>query len=537
LPRYLSLDWDHNQLHIVAATVSGNTVRVQRAAVWQETQSPNVAEAEALGKLLRQRLKDAGIAAAPVLACVGRERVILKEVRYPAVAPAEEPAVVRFQAVKELTDPADEVVIDYTPLGTAPTGERRALVLIVRRELLQAYQVLCQAAGLKLAALTPRPFGTAACLERATEPSAAFAAAPLATGAAPATVAVLTVAERWAEFCILRGDTLVFARAVAVGPTLAGEVRRSLIVHAGQSPQVPVQAVYLAGGGDDAALRERLQDLLGLPVRLLDPFAGAARQELPATGRGAFSGAVGLLHAQASKTGLPINFAHIKQAQSERDPNRRRYILAAACAAVLLLAGAAWCYGQLADADKQIAELTAVNTQLDTQLVPVEEDAKYLKGLSDWNDTGVVLLDELYDLTERFPRDPNVRLMELQYVSLPTTGKDKHIGAITISGIASEDQYAQTFVARLEEEHRFYRISVPDMTVNNTGVDRQFRRKFTTRVDLVKRPPSEYRVSLDTDEDDSRTGRSRNRSRSRGGAGGQNGRGRGGAGGAGGFGD
>jgi Tfp pilus assembly PilM family ATPase len=501
LARYLALDWDHNLLQVVSATVGGGTVRVQRAAAWQEAQSPNPADAEALGRLLRERLKDAGIAPAPVLACVGRERVILKEIRYPAVAPAEEPAVVRFQAVKELTDPPDEVIIDYTPLGTAPNGERRALALIIRRELLQTYQALCQGAGLKLAGLTPRPFGTAACLERQAEPPGAtgFATAPRAAPTGPAVVAVLTVAERWAEFCVLRGSTLIFARAVAVGPTLVGEVRRSLMVHAGQAPQHPVQALYLAGTGDHAELRERLQDLVGLPVHTFDPFGRADGADVPAAGRGGFSGAVGLFHAQADRAGLPINFVRIKQPQPERDPNRRRYVLAAALAVVLLLAGTAWCYFQLADADKELAELNVASADLDGKLVPVEEDAKYLKALGDWNDGGVVWLDELYDLAERFPKDPNLRLTEVQCIPRTATGKDKHVGTITVIGITTEDRYAQEFSGRLSEESRYYLIGPLDIVANNTGLNfQQFRRKFTTRLDVIKRPPNEYRLTLET---------------------------------------
>src|SRR5581483_6435096 len=104
--------------------------RIQRAEVWAQPHSPNVALAEDLGKWLKLKLKEAGIAPAPVLACIGRDRVILKDLRYPPVPPADEAGVIRFQAVKELTDPPNEVVIDYAPV---PNGgsERRAFALII----------------------------------------------------------------------------------------------------------------------------------------------------------------------------------------------------------------------------------------------------------------------------------------------------------------------------------------------------------------------------------------------------------------------
>ena len=174
------------------------------------------------------------------------------------MAAAEEPAIVRFQVLKELSDAASEVIIDYTPIGEAAPGEeRRALVLTVRRELLAAYQRLCQAAGLKLLALTPRPFGTLACLRESVkkwEGTGAFAEVHK-NGSPQAAVALLTAAENWSEFCLVRGDTLLLARSLPAGPTLPAEVRRNLAMYTAQSPRHVVSGLYLAGNGETAGGR------------------------------------------------------------------------------------------------------------------------------------------------------------------------------------------------------------------------------------------------------------------------------------------
>src|SRR5205823_9440805 len=147
LARYLALDWDQNQLAVVSLNVRGRTVRVEKAASWPEEGSPNPSDAADLGRRLRERLREAGIGPAPLLACLARDRVSLKEIRYPAVPDAEEPDLVRFQAVKDLSEAAEEVVIDYTRYPSPPEAtERRALVLIARRELVAAYQTLAAAA-------------------------------------------------------------------------------------------------------------------------------------------------------------------------------------------------------------------------------------------------------------------------------------------------------------------------------------------------------------------------------------------------------
>jgi hypothetical protein len=475
-------------MHIVAATTRRGTVRIDKCIVWQEPQTPNPAEAETLGKLLRERLKEAGISPAPVLACIGRDRLILKDLRFPAVPEAEEPAVVRFQAVKELTDAPDEVVIDYTCVGNGNGGERRALALIARKELVEAYKSLCKAAGLKLAGLTPRMFGVAAGLTHVMG-TTTVTPAPEPPDAA---VAVVALGEGWGEFCVVREGEVFFTRSVDPGQGLAGEVRRNLAVYAGQAPRDPVRAVYVAGGSEHASLRERLRDMLDVPVHAFDPFSGGERTDLPAAGRGGFAGAVGLLYADT----LPINFLKPREPKPVKDPNQRRLAFAAALAAALVLAAVVYGYTQVNNLDQQVKAQRRKNDDLDKDLIVLGEEDKRFKALSDWDRKGVNYLDELYDVTQKVESIQSLRIN--RFAATPKDDpKDKKVARITLEGMVSGDsKQANRFIDALALEGN-RRMDVLG-TGETSGPPRLqgFRFKFTQNVDVEKLDPKHYAVRL-----------------------------------------
>ncbi|CAN5317249.1 hypothetical protein BH10PLA2_BH10PLA2_23300 [soil metagenome] len=488
MARFLALDWDHKQLQIVAANVGKGGTKILQAVALAEEQSPNPGDAEALGTLLKERLKTAGISPAPDYFCIGRDRVILKEVRYPAVPAHEEPAIVRFQAIKEITDPPDEVILDFAPIGRATdVGDRRALVLVVRRELLKTYETICAAAGLKLAGLTPRPFGLLACLQEVL--------AQGGSGEAPdASVGVVAVTSNWAEFCVVRNNQLIFTRQLSPGGNLLGEIRRNLSVYNGQSTVNPVRSLYLAGSTAHAELREKLQESLGFPVHFLDPFSSSDRQDLPVANRGAFTGAVGLLLLRSQSAELPINFVHPKQPKAPINPNRRTYF-AAAAAAVFLLAGGIYAgYSVLSDKERTVETLLSQKTNLEKQLLVLEEEDKKIKRIGEWANSEVNWLDELYDMIDRFPDTDATRLT--MFKGEPGTqavnSKDgKHQARIELSGVSGEERAElDSIIAHLNEEgyRPFPIVTAP----NQSGDRRNYPRKFTDKIDLDPRPPEKY---------------------------------------------
>lgn len=506
MAKFIALDWDHHQLHLVEGNVGRGSAQVNKAVMFNEDREPFLGNAEELGQRLKERLKESGVKPAPVLACIGRDRLILKEIRHPQVPKNQEPSVVRFQVTKDLTDNVDDVIIDYIPLP-GHGDSQRALGIIVRRDLVETYQNLCKAAGLKLAGLTLRPLALSSCLKEVVSQSP-LAAVPEAAGGV---VALVTLGEKWAELIIARGDVVLLTRTLNNGPGLAGEIKRNLALHSAHAPKDPVTALYLALGGDNPALRGKLENLLDIPVRPFDPFAGAEKPELPDRARGSFAGAVGLLHLQSQyPKGLPANFLKPKEAKPEENESRRAVLL---CILLfIVVAGGLLVIGRkkLKEKEKELTGLRLSVSMLDQQKLKLQRDARELEMLSEWDN--VPWLDEVYDLAHRIPTiSDSFRVMKLEGSTIaPQTSRrrrnssrDEYAAVFRLEGYAPDnkpvDELVRSFQRDLNKKGAgYYRPTTPKIT------QQRFRRtkQFSVTIGIKKRSPEEYQRSFNQKEDD-----------------------------------
>jgi hypothetical protein len=502
--KYLAIDIDPQGLFVAAGSARGGAVRVERALAWADEGGPpllSARTAQAIGEQLRERLKEAGIAPAPVLVAVGRDRVILKELRYPAVPPAEEPALVRFQAMKELTESPDEVVLDYAPLVNGvpdPASERRSMAVVVRRDVFAAVQAMCAAAGLKLAGVSPRPFAVAAGIARA------FATGSALPPEAPTeAVAVLTLGTQGGEFTVVRGGQVSFTRAVPAQvlvsePLLLAEVRRNLAVYAGQNPAHPVQAVYVAEAEDGVGgWANRLRAALAVPVHPFDPLADAAADVPPAL-RGRFAGPVGLLAGRAADA-LPINFAAPRQPRAEKDPKRKQILVAALALVALVLGGAVYGFLQLDASNTKLAMLRQEKADLEEFLKKAEPDAKRLDAVTQWEGQSVPWLDELFDMTDRFPSGDEVRVNSLIAKTLPPpdpkTGRPAFSGDIDLLVATKNPDAVARLITTINQENTAKSKYYVGAQVTNAGVvggGTPYRELFKVFTRVNRRPPEEY---------------------------------------------
>lgn len=114
------------------------------------------------------------------------------------------------------------------------------------------------------------------------------------------------------------------------------------------------------------------------------------------------------------------------------------------------------------------------------------------RALDEWTGSEIDWLDELYDLTDRFPNPNNVRLVQFTGDPMTHTAKNAHVARLTLKGIMNNDYQALNQLESRLVNDGHYRVE-PKVLGRNTAADRfRFPQQFTARVEVEKLPPDKY---------------------------------------------
>lgn len=414
MSRYLAIDIDGVGLCVATGAARGSALVVERMLHWTDGSFPlTSSNASSLGVRFRESLKAEGISVNGLLVAVGRERVILKDLRYPPVPVAEEPNLVRFQAMKDIVEAPEDVLLDYVPSGESG-NERKATVVILKRDEFETIRSFAASAGLKLLSVTPRPFTVAAALRRALRSGTT----PLPPNANSA-IAVVFVGPHGGEFSVIHSDQIIFTRTIsplALSNTenLIAELKRNLVLAEGTNNSVG--AVYFVES-ESHSRAEQLSRHLSIPVHVFDPLTEALTP-CPADLAGRLASAVGLLALKTADS-FPINFVFPRQPKAEIDPTKKGLLWGALAAVLLLGLGAVYGYAWQSRNNQAYSIALARKKSVEDDLARIEVDVRRLQAAEDWSKREVVWLDELYDLFCRFTDIDRSRISSLTAQSLP----------------------------------------------------------------------------------------------------------------------
>jgi hypothetical protein len=237
-------------------------------------------------------------------------------------------------------------------------------------------------------------------------------------------------------------------------------------------------------------------------VHALDPFARDVGLQHPGE-RGGYTAAVGLVAAWAAPRQLPVNFIQPKEPVKQSDPETRKAVQAGALIGVIALGLVVICWMILSSRQNELAELHARDAELTAQLSNLGPDAKHIEALKEWTATNVSWLDELYDLTARFPWREGFRLTDLsggekpqaQAAFVKTKVKDKYAGRMVLNGEVpvSEDRLVDDLKTALADPgHRPGQLSLASDTGAQAAKKGKSHKTFGLPVDVVSQPSFRY---------------------------------------------
>ncbi len=472
----LAVQWDRENLDFVLAEQQGGAVKMRTAG-----SAPLVnQDGDALppGEVLRQELERLGVRKPDVLIGLSRSQVDVAPLELPPASDSELPELVLNQVLRDAGDIADEGVVDFVPLDTASDQARHVFAFIVDRGTLDQVKQVCEQAKAKPVAVVYRPLACVTLLRRIVPQS-------------QQTMILATVQGGEADLSIVRQGRLAYTRTARLGDMesveaaaqkLTIEVQRSLAA-ASLTPGAEDQHMYVFGSLEGSErLVELLADNLGVPVSLLDPLRNDPITGAVPENASRIAPLLGMVHEHFAD-GHPLDFLHPKQPPPP--PNHWRRVGGyAAVAALLLICFGYYQWNARANADADLDKLRGSLKTLTKKLEKVQQKQRVVLAVQNWQGDGVNWLDELYDITSRFPQGSDALVRKLN-VSPGRGGTS----VIDMAVQVRDPKVVTQMGDRIRDPHH----DVRSKRVSERSSSKDYPWQFETQITLRPRTVRQYR--------------------------------------------
>ncbi|WP_417737379.1 hypothetical protein [Rosistilla oblonga] len=426
MAKQLAIEWDDNEIRVVAARPRGNRFVVTDVF----TVDISGAKSDAIGKQLADALAERGLQKLPTLVAIGRGRAELRQLSLPAIPDEELPDVVRFQAVRQFAAAGERAAIDYLPIARSETAVEVAAAALAPEHIDEIRRV-CAPSELQLQRIVLRPTAAAALFQLLKQPDSGE------------TILIDTLADE-VDLIVMRGKTPAFLRSVRVPTdeqarlrTIVNETRRSLMaVRRDGSNSSQRQIIVWGNPAFHTELRQQLTEQLGIEAKSVDPFSLVETPaELP-NGMpqhvGRFAPLLGLLEGDVLKGQGLIDFLNPRR-PPEPKSNRDRYALygGLAAALVLLIGWLAW--SQLSRLDAKYQQTLVASNDLNDAVAAAQISKANLARIDQFLDGDVFMLGELAYLSENLGPAEQMRIEQLTVAADPRGG-----ATMAIKGVARE---------------------------------------------------------------------------------------------------
>ena len=490
LPRkqpLMAVSWDQQQLVYVVAQAAGSKISIQAAR--SISRSTDDEDPASVAELLQKELEHHHIKRAKILVGLARSQVEMLDLTLPPATDEELPELVRNQTFQQLPDVTDDSVIDFVMLDDDPSQPRKVAAAVAPAELLKHIQQQCAVAGQRPTCVTLRPL------------SAASLCCRIVVGPAMGKCLLVSRLDREADFSIIAQRRVIFSRTIrlaaeaseeAFAQQLVSEINRSLLV----APQTsdaegPVEHVYMLGVFPEREeTLQKLSDELQLPVSLLNPLEGVEFQSgtIPDDVQH-LAGLLGMIRDHVDGHHA-IDFVNPRRPPPP--PNYRRKIaMYGAVAAVLVATVFHHFLDQRHQAEAEVQRLAGKVKDVELVLEATNKKKAIVDEIGRWQASDVNWLDELRDLSTRFPAGRDAVVQRLS--ALPSSS-----GGIIDLQVHVRDPSVMT---RMENQLRDQYHQVRVKGVLQRSEEDAFRWQSDVTVYVIQRSKDQYAQHVGTPED------------------------------------
>lgn len=470
MTRCLAIQWDQSALRIATAEI-GDRVRVVDLTSVPLTESSDPA---AIAGIVSKYVTRAGLARADASVVIGRGQLEFRVIELPAAPDDELPDLVRYQAKSHFSTSAEGQVIDFIRLVNGKeVSPIHVLAAAVGNVEIKKIQSIFESTKVRVRHVLPRPFALANLLRQ-----------ELTT---PKYTLLINRFGQEVDLTVTYRSRVVFMRTIRLpaepaeqAGVLLTEIRRTTAAAANQPSGGKIHKILILGDArSHQEFSKAIEAQLQVPVeiRRVGDFVSVSSAAAKAMGEddGSFAPLLGSLGLSNDPVEHLIDFAvpH-RRRETVKDPRRKYQIAAIAGAAGLIVVTfIAFMIGQRRSEYLQLQSeyqsLSADSEARDTLIAKVD-------AIDHWKQGDVNWLDELYEISARFPLPDESIVTQFTAAVGP---KDE--ASINLDGMVSETKVDSQMVQKLQE--RPYRISLGK--TSPLSDNKYFTRSFGAKLSIL----------------------------------------------------
>jgi hypothetical protein len=485
VPQFLAVDWDENELRYVQAEIGGRKVTVRAVGVVSllgesDPDSETHDAAAAWGESLAVELKERKLGKPRLLVAAPRRHIELLNLTLPPAKDDELPELVSNQSINESPLLDETWIMDFVPASDDATASREVTAAAVSPGALAQIHQQAAAAGLKAEHVLLRPFAVTSLLNR------------VSAGDNQSCLAVDRVGNE-VELCMLADGRNALSRTVrlprataapADGTRLAAEISRTLAVAPRPETEESseLRICLLGNRREYAELVDQLAEDQGTSVEVIDPFVALkVAEELLPPERAQFAPLLGMLLDQAAGT-HGIDFLHPRKSRPATSRWRIGALAGGAVAvAALLVAGNVWL--TVSEIEQSNREMYMQYKQMDATMEKIAEQNEVLETIAAWKRREINWLDELRDLSIRFPGPRDAVVLRMNMRASGDTG-----GLVDLQGLVRDPK----ILAEMEHQVRDDQRRVRSRRIQERSVDQDYTWMFETSMAVSRRDKTDY---------------------------------------------